>query len=168
MTENKQPTREQIEKANPIMSKSVQRRLEAQAKDRQPTQQELERFWKAWGFHLETDNRKNYHWEKEQRCHDWLTPDGEISGGSHGINKGKLPSLDSLEALGLLFKWIVPQLFPKYALELITWHPGKYKAIINKAYKGWAQTFTEYIDADPALALYYACDKVREEMEHAK
>lgn len=64
----------------------------------------------------------------------------------------EVPELD----LNNIFKYAVPKLLPKYSLELITWNEGRYKVIINKAVKGWAETFTTRVGNDPALALFWA------------
>lgn len=63
---------------------------------------------------------------------------------------GKQPPL----TLDNLFRWPVTEIRRLgYEYELIGWSTGLHKAIINKLQKGWAETFTTHVDADPRIAL---------------
>ena len=89
----------------------------------------------------------------------WLYPDGSY---------GSIPDIDSLEFLGFLFKYAVPKLETDKDTVMFA-HPIK-----SKKY------YCEIIDADgepvasslghkdPALALFWAFDKIREENNVSK
>ena len=117
--------------------------------NREPTKEEIKRFWEYWGFVFEEHNSRFEHWWT------YFAPEDMLLEWHEKHQKTGFPPLD----LNSLFRYAVPK------LEGFRINISRTKFVVAPQweiaiYNAYKQSFEK--GEDPALALFWALDKVRE------
>jgi len=115
--------------------------------NREPTKEEIKRFWEYWGFVFEEHNSRFEHWWT------YFAPEDMLLEWHEKHQKTGFPPLD----LNSLFRYAVPKAIDKIMARL-DWSRN---AAFNILFSNWRHELKNDLEY-PALALFWALEKVRE------